>query len=109
MALDIRELSSTMLEAAGGVLGDRLPDVLDVTLPELESIAGNLVRIEKLRIEGPISESQAQRQVRMQQRTAQSVLLTKTGLSALAVEEAINAALEAVAGTVNSAVGFKVL
>ena len=62
--------------------------------------------IEAQRALNAMSEDRARMHLEMQKNTASSVLLTLEGLSALAVEVAINAALDVVRGTVNTAVGF---
>ena len=45
----------------------------------------------------------------MQKNASRSVLLTVEGLGILAVEEAINAALDVIKGAANKAIGFALL
>ena len=109
MALNVGELSKTMLAAAKGKLEDYWPDVREYAKSEAKKTAETLAMIERLTLAGEINQKQAKSLLQMQRNSALSVLLTIEGLGLLAVEAAINAALNAVRSTVNTAVGFALL
>ena len=65
--------------------------------------------VEKLKLLGQIDEEEAELQFNIQKNASRTVLLTIEGLGILAVEQAINAALDVVSDTVNTALGFNLI
>jgi len=105
-SIKVDQLVTSMLQAAQGVLAHKWPDARDYAEAEFRRIGEAIAFIEGQRALNAISEDRARMHLEMQKNTASSVLLTLEGLSALAVEIAINAALDVVKSTVNTAVGF---
>jgi Fic family protein len=109
MAIDVEKLLKSMLAAAKEVLIDKWPEIRSHAEVELKGIAEGIALIEKLRSEGKITEEQAVLLLDMKKNTAKIVLLTIEGLGILAVEQAINAALNVVKETVNASLDFALL
>jgi hypothetical protein len=106
MSINVSDLLGDMVEAANGVLSDKWPEVKDYAETELKGIAEGVVLVEKLHLAGSITDEQAKLLFEMKKNTAKIVLLSIEGLGILAVEQAINAALNAVKEAVNGALGF---
>jgi predicted nucleic acid-binding protein len=109
MAIDVDALVKRMAEAARDVFDKDWPEIKELAETELKGIAEGIALIERLRLEGKISQKQARLLIRMKKNTAQIVLLTIKGLGIIAVEKAINAALKVVKDTVNEALDFRLL
>ena len=109
MSLDVGELASKMFEAFKGKLSDKWPEVKDYAEAESKKLAENFVMIEKLRLTGEITEEQAKLHHEIQRNASRCVLLTVEGLGLVAVEQAINAAMEVLKETVNGALNFALL
>lgn len=109
MSIDVADLLTDMLEAAKGVLTEKWPEVRDYAKTELKGIAEGIALIERLHVAGQIDEEQAKLLLDMKKNTAKIVLLTIEGLGLLAVEQAINAALNVIKETVNGALDFALL
>ena len=109
MAFDIGALVPPMLAAARGELEDVWTEAKDFAETEFRKTAETIALIERLHLEGTISEERAKLHLQFQKNSAQTVLLTIEGLGIIAAERAINAALGAVRDTVNTALGFGLL
>lgn len=109
MRIDVDGLLRSMAAAAKEVFGEDWPEIRELAETELKGIAEGIALIERLRLEGKISQKQAKLLIRMKKNTAQIVLLTIEGLGIIAVEKAINAALKMVKDTVNQALDFRLL
>jgi hypothetical protein len=72
-------------------------------------MAESLVMIEKLILTNQINEEQAKLHFQIQRNATRMVLLTIEGLGIIAVEQAINAALDVLKNTVNTALDFTLL
>jgi len=103
------ELLSNMLQAAQKSLSAKWPQVRDLAAAEFGKYAHNLEAIRKMKRKGTISREQARLQLDIQRNSIKTVLLTEKGLGLLAVEAAINAAMDAVRETVNKAIGWGLL
>lgn len=109
MSINIDELVQSMLVAAKGVFDSDWPLVKEHAETELKGIAEGIALIERLRVQGKISQKQSKLLIKMKKNTAKIVLLTLKGLGIVTVEKAINAALKVVNDTVNTALNFKLL
>lgn len=109
MALRASSLVKEMLAAAKGEVSERWPDVKIYAEAEAKKLAQTLVMIEKLKVTGQISKKQAEILLDMQRQTSRVVLLTIEGLSLLAAEAAVNAAIKSIRDTVNDAMGWKLV
>jgi hypothetical protein len=76
---------------------------------EAKKLAQALVMIEALKVSGKINKDQARLHLEIQKNSARIVLLALEGFGILAVEAALNAALDVVKQAVNTAVGFALI
>ena len=109
MGLKTSVLARQMLTAARAELDDKWPDVKRYAETEAKKLASTIVMIEKLKLEGKISRNQAKILLDMQKNTSRVILLTIEGLSLLAAEAAVNAAVKSIRDTVNSAIGWRLI
>jgi hypothetical protein len=109
MAIDPEALLNQMVTAAAAAFKGKWPDVKDYATSELNKIAQDIAFIEAQRLTGAMTEEQAKLQLHLQTNASKIVLLAAHGMTILAVEAAINAALSVVKDTVNKALGFVIL
>lgn len=109
MALSASQLSKDMLASFSVELKSKWPDIKDYAKTEAKKLAETLVMIEKLHVTEKITDEQAQLHIDIQRNSTRIVLLALEGLGLLAVEAAINAALDVVKTTVNTSVGFALI
>lgn len=109
MNLDAGELAANMFGAFKDTLSDKWPDVKDYAEAESKKLAENFIMIEKLKVTGVITQEQAKLHHDIQKNATRSVLLTIEGLGLLAVEQAINAAMDVLKETVNGALNFALI
>lgn len=107
--LDIEALVGEMAGAAAGVLKQKWPDAKSFAQGEFRKIVQTIENIGTQLAAGEINTAQAELLLDMQKNASRSVLLTVEGLGILAVEEAINAALDVIKGAANKAIGFALL
>ncbi|HEY1872126.1 MAG TPA: hypothetical protein VGG71_13785 [Chitinophagaceae bacterium] len=104
--LNFNSLLKSMVEAAKDSLGDNWPAISSLAVVSLKTLAHNFTDIEQLSLDGTITPQQASLLLDMQKNALKTVLLSEKGLGLLAAEEAINAVLDAIRTTVNTAIGF---
>jgi len=109
MSINVDDLVQSMLVAAKEVLDTDWPDISEHAETELKGIAEGIALIERLRLQGKISQKQSKLLIRMKKNTAKIVLLTLKGLGIVTVEKAINAALKVVKDTVNTTLDFTLI
>lgn len=109
MALSASQLGKDIVAAFKGVFKKKWPEIKEYGETEAKKIAQTLVMIEALKASGKINEEQAALYLDMQKNASRIVLLAIEGLGILAAEAAINAALDAVKESVNTAIGFTLL
>jgi hypothetical protein len=109
MALDVDSLASGILTAMKGVFQNKWPELKGYAGGEAKKMAHSLTQIAALKASGQINEGEASILLEMQRNATRQVFLTIEGMGLLLVEQAINAALEAVKGVVNNAIGFALL
>ena len=109
MSLNTSQLGKDILGAFKGALTDKWPDIKEYGEAEAKKLAQTLVMIESLRVSGKINDEQARLHLDIQKNSARIVLLSIEGLGILAVEAALNAALEVVKQAVNTAIGFPLI
>lgn len=107
--INVNDLLEKMIEAAKKVLKNHWEDAKPFAEQELKSLAENIKLISQLKLEGKISEEQAKYYIEIQKSSVRIVLLTIEGLGILAVESAINAAIDVIRATVNTAIGWSIL
>jgi hypothetical protein len=106
MSLNVSALGRDMLSAFMDVLKGKAPDIRRYAEAESKKMAQSIVMIEKLVVAGTINEEEPKLHLSIQKNAARTVFLTIEGLGIIAVQEAINAALDVVKDTVNKALGF---
>lgn len=107
--IDFAKLVTDMLAAAKGQLKAHWDDAKPYAEKEFKAFAENIQLIAELKLKGKINEAQAKLYVDIQKSSIRIVLLTIEGLGILAVEAAINAAIDVVRNTVNTAIGWNIL
>ena len=107
--LDFSTLLDQMLESAKTQLAGNWPSVKEITTSSFKTLVNSLVDIEQMKLEGTITEEQARLLLNMHKNTAKIVLLSVEIIGIVAAEQAINAALDVIKDTVNTAVGFAIL
>jgi len=98
-----------MATAAAGVLGSKWPGVRSFATTEFQKIAQTVASIGTQVASGEISTDQAAILLDMQENASRAVLASLEGMTLIAAEQAINAALAAVKGVVNTFVGFALI
>jgi 23S rRNA pseudoU1915 N3-methylase RlmH len=109
MAIELTEILTSMLNIAKANLKKYWAEAGPYAEMEFKKIALSIVTIEKMKLEGTITEEQARLHLDIQKNSARAVLLTIEGLGIIAVERTINAALAAVKEVVNKAIGWPLL
>lgn len=108
-SLDVGTLAQQMLAAALPILKKGATDAESFAKTEFTKIAQTIVSITEQLATGQINADQAKLLLQMQTNASRAVLLTLEGLALLAVEQAIQAALNVVAGVVNGFVHFPLI
>jgi hypothetical protein len=109
MALDATSLVETMLTAAKGPLTADWKTAQPFAQTQFTNIAQQIVDIEAQAATGTLTKPQASLLLDMQKNASRAALLGVAGIGLLAAQDAINAALGAVATAVNTALGFALL
>jgi hypothetical protein len=109
MGLDVQKLTDDMIAAASGALPGRWLLVREFAEPKLRGIAETLVAIEKEKATGKIDEKRSALRVATQKKRLESVIAAVEGIEKLALERALNAALDAIRGPVMKALGWQVV
>jgi hypothetical protein len=109
MALHVQTLASQMLVAALPLLKKDAQNAESFASMEFTKIAQTIVAIEGQLAAGEVDQQEAELLLEMQTTASRNVLLTLKGLALLAVEDAINAALDVIRTAVNTAVGFALI
>ena len=107
--INVQDILEQMLGAAKEILDNHWEEAKPFAEQQLKALAENLKLIGQLKLEGKITEEQAKYYLEIQKSSVRIVLLTIEGLGILAVEAAINAALDIVKKTVNTAIGWTIL
>lgn len=109
MPIDIATLAEQMTKAALPILKEVAPSIGGYVRGECAKLAQTIATIEAEHAAGQMSDEEAKLLIEMQKGAMRTVLLSAEGLGLLAVEKAINAALDAVKPLVNAALGFGLL
>ena len=109
MSLDTSQLAKDMMNAIQGVLSEKWPKIKDYGEAESKKLADAIAKVEKLKLQHKIDDEEARLQFNIQKNASRTVLLTIEGLGEIAAEEAINAAMNVVKDTVNTALGFTLI
>lgn len=107
--INFANLLPAMLDAAKAPLNEQWESAGPYAADEFKKFTESLASIALQKLEGSIGEAEAKLLVSMQQESMKTVLLAVKGMSLVAVESAINAALGVLKDTVNTAIGFRLL
>lgn len=107
--INIQEVFKLMTGAAKEVLKEHWKEIKPFAEQEFKSYARNIHLIGKLKLKGEISLEQSQYYLKIQRSSIRTVLLTIEGLGIIAVENAINAAINIVRDTVNKTIGWSLI
>jgi hypothetical protein len=107
--LDLQDAAEKMAGAASVVLRAQWPTIRSYADTEFRKLAQTLELILKEQATGQISNQEAAILLDMQKQATRGVLTAVQGLGAVAAEEAIDAALGAVKGVVNGALGWTLI
>jgi hypothetical protein len=102
-------LGEKMFSAAKAALGSKAKDVKQYLKAESEKLAVTLRMIIEGRASGEISKDDATILLNQQKHAASAVLTASEGMTAVAAQAAINAALGVARDFVNGKVGFPLL
>lgn len=105
--VNFSNLLPAMLDAAKTPLQEQWESAGPYAATEFKNFTESLANIALQKLDGSISEAEAKLLVSMQQESMKTVLLAVKGMSLVAVESAINAALGVIKDTVNTAIGFR--
>jgi|SRR6185369_4454038 len=108
-SINVDQVVASMLQAAQGVLARKWSKAKDHAEIEFKKIAEVIAFIEAQRALNLMSDEKARLRLEMQKNRTMTILLKLEGLGFLAVEAAVNAALDVVKETVNTAVGFALI
>jgi hypothetical protein len=107
--IDFGKLLQDMLTAAGQELNKHWKEAKPYAEQETKAFIANIQLMAELKIKSSITEVQARLYLEIQKSSWRTVLLTIAGLSLLAVEAAINAALDVAGKVINKALGWDLL
>jgi hypothetical protein len=109
MEIDNEKLLKGMMKAASVVLKKQWPKSKDYAENEFRKLLLEAQHIAQLKEDAKITEQEAKYLMDLQRNASRAVLLTIKGLGIIAVEEAINAAMDVARDTINDGIGWKIL
>lgn len=109
MEIDSKQLITEMITAAKAVFDKKWPEAKTLAELEFKSFVQRIKVIGQLRAKGILNDEQARLHMDIQKNSMRIVLLTIEGLGILIVEQSINAAINVISNTVNTALGFAIL
>lgn len=104
--IDIGDIAKQMLAAALGELGPQAKKVKAYAELEMKKLAQTIAAIEVAHRAGKMTDEEARLLLDMQRNAARAVMATVKGMSLVAAERAVNAALGVVRDAVNTAMGI---
>ncbi|WP_272149941.1 hypothetical protein [Tenacibaculum aiptasiae] len=107
--INIQQVLEEMLNAARGVIENHWEEAKPFAEQSFKSLAENLQLINQLKMTGDITETQAKSYIEIHKNSVRIVLLTIEGLGILAVEATINAVIDVIRTTINTAIGWDIL
>lgn len=108
-SINVDQLAESMVQAAQGAFGEKWHAARNYAESEFRRIAEALAYIEAQRALKLMCNEKAILHFNMQKNNARVAMYALQGLSVLTVEAAINAALDAVKTTLNTALGLKLI
>jgi hypothetical protein len=108
-SIDTGKLVTDMLAAGSTAFKEQWPAVQRYASSEFQKIALQIADIERGYLDQQYSREVCDALLRLQKIASANTLLAMSGMTLLAVEAAINAVLDVVKGTVNTALGFALI
>jgi hypothetical protein len=109
VALDVKKIADDMAGKMKPILGQRWDEVQQYAKEEAAKMAAVLAKIELQKLNGTISEQQANILFDMQKNASSAVLAAMHGIGEMTAAQAMSAALESLKDPINQALGFKLL
>jgi hypothetical protein len=109
VALDVKQIADDMAAKMKPILGQRWDEVQAYAKEEAAKIAAVLAKIEMQKLQGSITEQQANILFDMQKNASSAVLAAVAGVGEMAAAQAMSAALAALKDPINQALGFQLL
>ena len=106
MSIDVDAVGSEIAAKIIEILAGTGRDIASYAESEGRKFAQSAAEIARLRLLGEIDDEEARLHIDIQKNASRAVLMAITGISILAAERAINAALEIVAGAIKTATGL---
>jgi len=107
--LDKEQIYQEMMEAVKVILKDHWQKAKPFAEKQIMLFTESLETIERLKDQEILTEEQAKLYIDIQRSSLRIALITVDGLQSLAVERAINTALNIVKKTINTAIGWKII
>ncbi len=107
--LKLQELKPGMIAAFKDTATQAWPVIKDFATIELKLLAQSLIEIQSLAASGRISRGEAKSLMRQHKNATIAVLSGIEGMTLLAAERAVNAAIAAIRQALNSAAGFAII
>jgi hypothetical protein len=102
--IDFKKIGSDMLTAMKASVEDNFMAVKEIADDELEDFVKRTTTLAEKVANGTISELQARAILKIRQNALETVLLSIAGISLLAAQEAINAAIGVLRKVINDAI-----
>lgn len=107
--IDLKAVASDIAAVLSQELGSGADKVQSYARSEGEKLAVSLAQIGELRAKNVINDEEMRLHLNIQKNATRAILMAIQGISIIAAERAINAALKVVAGALNTALGVDLL
>lgn len=100
--LNYKSIAKDMIAAMETVVKDHISDIRELAEDELEDFAKRSVILTKKVRDGKLNKRQAEAILRIRRNAVETVLISIAGISVVAAQDAINAALGVLKGAIGS-------
>lgn len=101
--IDIDQLGSDIVAAMKGEVAEKWPNIKDFAETQGKILANSAADLTRLRVEGTISDAELKLHLDLQKQASKQVLLAIEGMGILAVEAALNAAINVINAAIDAA------
>ncbi|HEX8528170.1 hypothetical protein [Allosphingosinicella sp.] len=105
-AIDVGALGTEVAEKIVEILSGQAKKVASYAKAEGRKLAVSAAEIAELRLRGEIDDTELALQLEIQKNASKAVLMTIKGVSKIAVEQAINGAMDILRGAIGRATGL---
>lgn len=105
-SIDIGQLATDAFGAMLPIIRDQGARIVEFAKSEAVKIASSVEQIGRLRLSGVINDEEMALHLEIQKSASRAVLMAVQGMGILAAEQAVNAALSVVTGTVGRVLGI---